>query len=156
MCMSLKKNSEAEQTKPRLSACLPLSVGSQSYSFIDCPFMGPLYPNILLPVSASGKQYFTCLLWQDSLSSVCPSKTSFDITNSPKKPEVSHFINKYRSSQNKKSLNSLKLNSGMVYLEPSIIQPFLLQKANAHSHRLCFPAATKPVLMMPSLHLITR
>ena len=47
-----------------------------------------LYQNTLSLVSASG-HHFTCLLQQDILSPVCPSKTSFDITNFPKKLEVS-------------------------------------------------------------------
>ena len=58
----LAKSSEAEQTKPMLSAHLPVSVGSYLYSFIKRPFTCLLYPNILSPVSASGKQSFTCLL----------------------------------------------------------------------------------------------
>ena len=58
-CMSLAKNSKVEQTKPMLSAHLPLSV--RSYS-IKPTFMCLLYQNILSPVSASGKHSFTCLL----------------------------------------------------------------------------------------------
>ena len=68
------KNSEAEQTKPMLSACLPLSVGSYLYSFIKRPF------TCLLNL---------CLLQENSLLPVCPSKTSFDTINFPKKLEVS-------------------------------------------------------------------
>jgi hypothetical protein len=50
-----------------------------------------LQQNILSPVSDSGKQSFTCLLYQDFFifSPVCPSKTPFDITSFPKKLEVS-------------------------------------------------------------------
>ena len=44
-CVSLVKSSEAEQTKPMLSARLPLSVGSYLYSFIKCPFTCLLYSN---------------------------------------------------------------------------------------------------------------
>ena len=61
-CVSLVKNSEVEQTKPRLNASLPLSVGSYLYFFIKCLFTCWIYSNILSPVSASGKQSFMCLL----------------------------------------------------------------------------------------------
>jgi hypothetical protein len=90
-CMLLAKNSEAEQTKPMLSAHLPLSVGSYLYS-IKHPFTCLLYQNILSPGSSSGKHSSLCLFLQDILSHVCPSKTSFDITDFPKKLEVSTSI----------------------------------------------------------------
>ena len=79
----LAENSEAEQTKPRLSARLLLSVGSYLYSLINGPFTCLLYPNSLSPVSASGK-VFHLFVYQGSLSPVCPSKALFDITNFPK------------------------------------------------------------------------
>ena len=63
--MLLAKISKEKQTKPMLSACLPCSVGSYLHSFITSPF--------------------PCLIQQNILSPVCPSKPSFDITNFPKK-----------------------------------------------------------------------
>ena len=75
-CVLLVKNSKAEQSKPEPSAWLPLSVGSYLYSFIKHPF--------------------TCLLYQDILSPVCPRKASFDMTNFPKKLEVSTSALKYK------------------------------------------------------------
>jgi hypothetical protein len=86
-CVALAKDSKAEQTKPTLSAHLPLSVGSYLYSFSKSPFMCLLY--FLSPVSASGKHSFPFPFQQDILLSVCPIKTSFDITNFPNKLQVS-------------------------------------------------------------------
>jgi hypothetical protein len=58
----LAENIEAEQTKPKLSAHLPLSVASYLHSFIKQPFMWLLYHNLLSPVSASGTHSFLHLL----------------------------------------------------------------------------------------------
>lgn len=55
-----------------LSARLPLSMGSYSYSFIKRPF--------------------TCLLQQDILSPVWPSKPSLYVTGFPKNLEVSTAV----------------------------------------------------------------
>ena len=67
MYLSLVKNREVEQTNPRLSASLPLSVGSHLYSFLTdpshvCYFKTPVH---------------LFLTQENFLSHVCFSKTSF-------------------------------------------------------------------------------
>ena len=73
------KNSEAEQTKPMLSARLPLSVGSCLYSSIKPSFMCLLYP----------KSFHPCLLQKNPyLSRDCSSKTFFHLYS----PEKHYLI----------------------------------------------------------------
>jgi hypothetical protein len=81
------KNSKVEQTKPMLE--LLLSVGSYLYSKHHMSFH----------VFAIAKHPFTCVCFSETFFHVSPlakrfftcpqSKTSFDITDFPKKPEVS-------------------------------------------------------------------
>ena len=72
--------------------------------FIMGPFMCLLYQNILSPVSASGKHSCLWLLPQNIHSPVCPSRTSFDIADFPRKLEVStcfrrlYFISSFDSN----------------------------------------------------------
>jgi hypothetical protein len=69
---------KAEQGKPEPQ--LPLSVRLKLHCFKT---------SVLSPVCYSKTSFHLCLLQQNIVSHVCPSKTSLDITDFPKKSQVS-------------------------------------------------------------------